>query len=99
MRAKYAKDGVVAVSVCVDDPTDKAAIERAEKFLTKQKAGDVINFRLDEPRDAWLPHFKTDPPLVFVFDKENRIALKLPDGDKDLSYEDVEKKVQELLKK
>src|SRR5262249_11568023 len=100
MRQKYGKDGFVAVAVSVDDPKDKEAVARVEKFLGDKKAGDVVNLILNEEQEVWQARLKVDAaPAVFVFDKENRIALKLPTGDKDVSYEEIDKKVQELLKK
>ena len=100
MRQKYGKDGVVTVSVSVDDAKDKEAVGRAEKFLEKVKANEVVNFVLNEEQEVWTERWKiVAPPAVFVFDRENRIALKLPEGDKEVSYEEVEKKIKELLKK
>ncbi len=100
MQWKYAKDGLVAVALTVDDPKNAQARESAVKFLERVKAYDVINLHLDEEASLWQTKFRTDgPPLVFVFDRDNRIALRLPVGDEAVDYAAIEKKVQELLKK
>ena len=100
MRQKYGKDGLAAVSVSLDDAKDKEALARAVAFLEKVKATDVVNLNLDEDSEAWQKHLKINgPPAVFVFDREGRIALRLPAEGADVDYAVVEKKVQELLKK
>jgi hypothetical protein len=100
MRKKYGKDGLVAVSVSLDDAKDKEARGRVIAFLEKVNAADVINLNLDEPTEVWQTKFKTvAPPTLFVFDRENRIAHKEPADGKEVDHAAVEKKVQELLKK
>ncbi len=99
MQRKHAKDGLVAVSVSLDDPTDKDAPERIIKFL-KAKDADFTNLRLDEPAEQWEEQLKIDiPPAVFVFDRDGRIAHKF-EGQKQVKYEEnIEPVVQDLLKK
>jgi hypothetical protein len=98
MQRKYAKDGVVAVSVSLDDPTDKDAPERILKFL-RAKDAKFTNLRLDESSELWSERLKIDiPPAVFVFDREGRIAGKF-EGAKADYVKYVEPLVDELLKK
>ncbi|HBI44565.1 MAG TPA: hypothetical protein DDY78_17205 [Planctomycetales bacterium] len=98
MQRKYAKDGVVAVSVSLDEPEDKDAPERILKFL-RAKGADFTNLRLDESSELWSERLKIDiPPAVFVFDREGRIAGKF-EGAKANYAEYVEPLVDELLKK
>jgi hypothetical protein len=92
MHKKYAKDGVVCVSVSVDTPSDKA---RALKFLQKQQAG-FTNFWLDEPNEVWQNYWDFGgPPAVFVFDQQGKKYSPDPTAD---VYVHVEKLVVKLLK-
>ena len=76
------------------------ARERVLTFLEKVKATDVIHLNLDANFKVWQTKLKIDaPPAVFVFDRQNRIALKMVDGEAEVDYAVIEKKVQELLKK
>jgi hypothetical protein len=98
MQRKYAKDGLVAVSVSLDDPNDKEARGRILKFL-KARDAEFTNLFLDEAPDLWSERLKIDlPPAVFVFDRDGRIAGKF-EGKK-VSYEtQIEPLVADLLKK
>jgi thiol-disulfide isomerase/thioredoxin len=98
MREKYGKDGFVAISVSIDKTEDKDAVAAALKFLEDRKAGDVINLHLDEPEDFWQTKFRTaSVPVVFVFGRDNRIALKMPVDKSGVQYSVIEEKVKELL--
>jgi hypothetical protein len=98
MQRKYAKDGVVAVSVSLDDPTDKDAPERILKFL-RAKDAKFTNLRLDESSELWSERLKIDiPPAVLVFDRAGRIAGKF-ELEKANYEKYVEPLLDELLKK
>jgi len=91
MHAKYAGQGMVALSVCVR-LTEGDSRERALEFLKAQKAA-FTNLLLDEPDSLWAEKFGIGgPPIVFVFDRQGKRAGKLD------HYEDVEKLVRELLR-
>ena len=47
MHRKYAGKGLAVISLSLDDPTDKAAVAEAEKFL-KEKKAVCTNVLLDE---------------------------------------------------
>ena len=98
MQRQYEKDGLVAVSVSLDDPGDKDARERILKFL-RAKDAEFTNLFLDEPSELWSERLKIDlPPAVFVFDRDGRIAGKFE--GKMVSYEtQIEPLVEKLLKK
>ncbi len=98
MQRKYAKDGLAAVSVSLDDPDDKEARGRVLKFL-RAKGADFTNLFLDEPSELWSDKLKVDlPPAVFIFDRDGRLAGKF-EGKK-VDYEtQIEPLVIELLKK
>jgi hypothetical protein len=96
MQKKYAKDGVVAISVNLDDPKEDGVKEKVKKFLVSQKA-TFTNLILDEPPEVWQKKLKFEgPPCVFVFDREGKIAKKFDSGEK---YEDeIGKLVGDLVK-
>jgi thiol-disulfide isomerase/thioredoxin len=101
LHDERAKDGVVCISVSVDEKDNR---EAALKYLQKQKA-TMANYWLDETPEVWGGKWKVKAvPVVFVFDKEGKPARKFsndvvdpnkPDG---FTYEDVNKVVNELLK-
>ena len=94
MREKYAKDGLVVMTVSVDTP------DRKDAALNVLQANKVMgpNFLLDEETEFWQKKWKIDgPPAVFVFDREGKRAMKF-DDDKPYDHTDVEKVVKELLR-
>jgi peroxiredoxin len=96
MQRKYAKDGVVAVSVSLDDPNQDGVKEKVRKYLASQNAA-FTNLILDEKSEFWQKKLKIEgPPCVFVFDRDGKIAKKFDSGEK---YDEVETFVAELLKK
>jgi len=98
MQKKYAKDGLVAVSVTVDKADDEEAVGRARKFLRSAHA-DFTNLLLDEPDSVWGEKLSAKTiPLIFVFGRDGRLAGKF-DGE-DANYEKkIEPFVADLLNK
>ena len=97
MYNKYKNDGLVAVTVSLDNPTDTRAAASALQFLEKQQAGGLTNLVLDETPEMWARNLGINgPPCVFVFNREGRIAGRWDDK---VDYAVVEKTVAELLKK
>ena len=95
MHKKYAKDGLVAISVSLDEPAGKGVQEKVVKFLQKQQA-TFDNYILDEKEEVWQKQFGIDgPPCVFVFNREGKFQ-KFSTGEK---YDAIEKVVVQLLKK
>lgn len=95
MHKKYAKDGFAAVSVSLDDPSDKKVMERVAEFLKKQQAA-FTNLVLDEKAEVWQEKLKFEgPPCVFVFDREG----KWKKYEATVDYAEIEKYVAELMKK
>jgi cytochrome oxidase Cu insertion factor (SCO1/SenC/PrrC family) len=96
MHQELAKDGLVVISLSVDDADEKAA---ALKFLQDQKA-TFQNFILEDKDrnekagDEKLYH--SAPPIVHVFDREGKVVKTL-EGKKEA--EGLEKLVKELLQK
>jgi thiol-disulfide isomerase/thioredoxin len=104
LHKKYASEGLVAMSVTLDRADDKAARQSAEKFLQKQRA-TFQNLLLDAPPEEWQKRLKADgPPVVFVFNRDNRIVKRWPvvnaEGKtvEDVDYAAVEKLVADLLR-
>ena len=96
MQKKYAKDGVVAISVSLDNPNEEGVKENVQKYLTSQKAA-FANLILDEKIEFWQKKLKIEgPPCIFVFDREGKVAKKYDSGEK---YDVVEKLVVDLLQK
>jgi hypothetical protein len=97
LHQKYAKDGLVAMSVSVDTAEDRG---KALEFLRKQSA-TFANFWLDEKGKVWQEKLDiAGPPAVFVFDRQGKRAGKFDtdDPDKPYTYDDIEKLVRQLLK-
>jgi thiol-disulfide isomerase/thioredoxin len=94
----YAEQGVVCVSVSVDDPEQG---ELVLKYLKSKKA-TITNFILDEDPSVWQDKWDiTAIPAVFVYGVDGRIAAKFDHNEpqNDFSYDDVEDAVDDLLKR
>ena len=93
MHNTYAKDGLVCMSVSVDDKDDK---DKGLAFLQKQHA-TFENYLIDEPAAVWQKQFDVAaPPAVLVFGRDGQRLKKF--GEEQFTYEDVEKFVAPLLK-
>jgi hypothetical protein len=93
MHKKYAKDGLVAISVSLDELKDK---DVALKFLQSKEA-TFTNLLLNDKVD-WSEklHFFA-PPCYFVFNRQGKwVQFKAEDGE--INYGDLEKRVREFLK-
>jgi hypothetical protein len=99
MHRKFGKDGLVAVSVCLDDPSDNKARDRALAFLRKQGA-DFANVLLDEKPEVYQEKLRIDgPPCVYLFNRDNHFVLKRDGAGEEgkIDYGFFEKKIVELL--
>jgi hypothetical protein len=95
MQKKFGKDGLVVLSLNIDDEKDQR--EGAIKFLEKTQA-PFTNFVLapDEKKDAWDAELKFGGfPLHFVYGRDGKQLHKLEGAEE----EEVDKKVEEALKK
>ena len=96
MHERHAKDGLVCMSVSVDEMDRKPA---ALKFLQSRGAA-FPNYLLNEDITVWQDKLKiAGPPCVFVFDQQGRQVAKFDNNDTDKVpvYERVEARVRELL--
>jgi hypothetical protein len=103
MHRKYGPDGLVCLSVSVDEPEEKDELPALKKrvldFRTKQKA-DFANYLLDEESGVWQNKWKIKaPPAALVFGPDGKLARKFDNDDPDheFTYEDVEPVVRKLL--
>jgi len=97
MQRKHAGDGLVCITVSVDEPKNRPA---ALDFL-KQQGASFANYLLDEEVRFWQDKWDVNgPPAVFVFDRQNHRAAKFDTSDPDKPYtsEDVENVVDKLLR-
>jgi thiol-disulfide isomerase/thioredoxin len=97
MHRRYAKEGLVCISVSVDDPKNR---EVALKFL-KQKAATFRNYLLEDAAEVWQEHWNiTAIPAVFLYRDGKQIAkFDYDDPDNQFTYDDVEKAVVKHLRK
>jgi thiol-disulfide isomerase/thioredoxin len=96
MHQKYASEGMAAVSVSLDDPSQPGTQDKVLHFLKLQRAS-FTNLILNEKPEVWQQKLGFDgPPCVFVFDRQGEIKKQFKD---EFSYGDVEKLVKELLAK
>ncbi len=101
LHNKYAKDGLAAVSVSVDQPPrDAKKRQKVEQKLTEFKMTGT-NLLLDAPTTVWKEKLRFDgPPCIYVFDRANRIVGKYPEvEDGPVDHAAIEKQVIDLLKK
>src|SRR5262245_12252747 len=96
LHQKYAKSGLAAVSVSLDDPSDAEAKQRVIDFLTAQKA-TCRNVLLTDSPKVWQAKWKiAGPPCVFLFDRQGKLINRWE--DKDIDYLAIERRMAELLK-
>lgn len=103
MHRKYGPDGLVCLSVSVDEPDEEGELAPLKKrvldFLTKQHA-EFPNYLLDEPVKVWQNKWKIKgPPAALVFGPDGKLARQFDseDPNHDFTYEDVEPFVRKLL--
>ena len=93
MHHKYAKDGLVCMSVSVDEKDER---DKALAFLKSQKA-EFANYWIDEDAEVWQTRLEVPaPPGVIVFGRDGK-RVKTFTTEEPFSYEDVEKLVKPLL--
>ena len=99
MHRKYASKGLAVISLSLDDPSDKAAVDEAEKFLKAKKAA-FTNVLLDENFGDGFEKLNVNAiPAVFVFGPDGKEVKRftMDDPNNQFTYEEVEKAVVALL--
>ena len=95
MHTKYAKDGLVVVSVSVDEVAEKDIEPKVLKFLQQNKAV-FTNVLLDEETELYQQKLGiAGPPCTYLFDRDNHYVFK---SESAVSPELLERKIVELLK-
>jgi len=99
MHRKYGEKGLAVISLSLDDPTDKAAVAEAERFL-KQKQAVFTNVLLDENFGEGFEKLNINAiPAVFVYGPDGKEVKRftMDDTKNQFTYEEVEKAVVALL--
>lgn len=97
MHKKYGGDGLVALSISLDNPQDEKIRAKVDDFLQKKEAR-FTNLIAEGEVDQWYERLKIGSiPAVFVFDRDNRRVKKM--SGEEVDYDAVEKEVAKLLKK
>jgi thiol-disulfide isomerase/thioredoxin len=99
MHRKYASKGLAVISLSLDDPSDKAAIDDAEKFLKARKAA-FTNILLEENFGDGFEKLKINAiPAVFVYGPDGKEVKRftMDDPNNQFTYDEVEKAVVALL--
>jgi hypothetical protein len=112
MHDKYGKDGLVVLTVTLDEDVEATPEERARnrakigKYLTKKKlpfATYDLDFDPKKPPQALS--FRDGVPRLFVFNRDNQYTLRLPVVNekrevlKEVEPEPIEKAIAEAVKK
>lgn len=99
MNRKYAPRGLAVISLSLDDPTDKAAVIEAERFLKASHAA-FTNVLLDENFGDGFDKLNINAiPAVFIFGPDGKEVKRftMDDPKNQFTYDDVEKAVANLL--
>jgi len=99
MNQKYAPKGLAVISLSLDDPTDKAAVAEAERFL-KEKKATFTNVLLDENFGEGFDKLNINGiPAVFIFGPDGKEVKRftMDDPNNQFTYDEVEKAVAHLL--
>jgi hypothetical protein len=97
MHKKYGGDGLVALSVSLDNPKDGKIRARVDKFLQEKQASFPNLIAEGDPED-WYNRLKIGAvPGVFVFDRDNHRVKKM--AGEEVDYKVVESEVAKLLLK
>jgi thiol-disulfide isomerase/thioredoxin len=100
MHKKYSGKGLSVISMSFDDPTNKAHVADAKKFLAEKKAV-FTNFLLDEEMlETRFEKFDLiSIPAAFLFGPDGKLLKRFTgdDPNNQFTYDDVEKAVVALL--
>jgi len=99
MHRKFSKKGLAVVSLSLDDPSDKAAVQEAEKFLKDRKAA-FTNVLLNENFGEGFEKLNINAiPAVFIFGPDGKEVKRftMDDVNNQFTYDEVEKAIVALL--
>ena len=96
LHEKFAKQGLVVISVSVDPPDDPDARSAAQAFLTKQRA-TFRNVQLSDNAEVWQAKWNVvGPPLLFLFDRDGKLVSR---WEGKIDVDEVARRVAELCGK
>ena len=101
LHAKYADKGVVAVSLCLDEPDKPKKVQAATDFL-KEKKAVFTNLIMDESMDDAFDKLKIGAiPAVLIYTPDGKEIKRftLDDVDNLFTYDQVEAFVKDYLDK
>ncbi len=86
MHKKHASDGLVVVTVTMDEAGDKESRDGIREFLQKTQA-TFINLLLDEPEEFWGKKLGFSlPPCYFVFNRAGKWTQFRSEDEAGLDY-------------
>ena len=95
MHKKYGNKDFVALSVSLDDPSDKEIRGEVDAFLTKKQA-TMTNLISEGKQEEWYQNLHIEAvPCVYLFNRENHFVKKLV-GEK-VDYKAIDAEVSKLL--
>lgn len=99
LHKKLEKEGLVVVSVALDDLKETPeAKDNVLRFL-KAKGATFTNLILDEPLELWQQklHF-VGPPSYFVFNRQGKWTHFRSEGVSEIDYAGMDRLILELVK-
>jgi thiol-disulfide isomerase/thioredoxin len=99
MHRRFAGKGLAVISLSLDDPSDKAAVAEAEKFL-KEKNAQFTNVLLDENFGEGFEKLNINTiPAVFIYGADGKEVKRftMDDPNNQFTYAQVEKALASLL--
>jgi thiol-disulfide isomerase/thioredoxin len=99
LHKKHEKDGLVVVSVALDDIKETPeAKDNVLKFL-KAKGATFTNFLLDEPPETWQAKFRfAGPPSYFIFNRQGKWTHFKSEGVTAIDYTAMDRLILDSLK-
>ena len=97
MQKEFSPEGLVAITVALDDPPDQEAQANCLKYL-KAIRSNTTNLMLDEAPEVWGPRLNISAvPHVVLFDRRGKYRVF---GGEEIGehYENVKKQMLEWLK-
>jgi thiol-disulfide isomerase/thioredoxin len=101
MHQRFGDKGLTVISLSLDDPSDKAAVAEAEKFL-KEKNAEFTNVLLDETFGEGFDKLNINTiPAVFVYGPDGKEVKRftMDDPCNQFNYDQVEKAITAMLGK
>ncbi|WP_020471663.1 TlpA family protein disulfide reductase [Zavarzinella formosa] len=94
LQKKYGKQGLLVITVSVDQAGDTEAMAGARQFLAQYRA-ETRNVHLKDPVALWASKWKTSSvPLMFLFDQQGRMIERY-DGRVD--FASMDRQIRDLL--